>query len=67
MLNIQRVVIEHFIKELQGAYSQTYSILEPQYGNMIEWAGYERWKTSTPTPCTTMWTTPSWSPWGNPF
>ena len=40
MLNIQRVVIEHFIRELQSAYSQTYSILEPQYGNMIEWAGY---------------------------
>ncbi len=40
MLNIQKTVIETFVRELQRAYSQTYSILEPQYGNMIEWAGY---------------------------
>lgn len=40
MFNVQKFVIEQFVKELQKAYQQTYSILEPQYGNMIEWAGY---------------------------
>lgn len=40
MLNLQRIVIERFVTELQQAYLQTYSVLEPQYGNMIEWAGY---------------------------
>ena len=39
MFNVQRYVISQFVKELQESYQQTYSILEPQYGNVIEWAG----------------------------
>lgn len=38
-MNLQSVVIEHFVKELKGAYQQTYSLLEPQYGNVLEWTG----------------------------
>jgi hypothetical protein len=39
MLNLQRVVIEHFVKELKRAYQETYSLVEPQFGNILEWAG----------------------------
>lgn len=39
MFNVQRYVINQFVNELQDAYQQTYNILEPQYGNVIEWAG----------------------------
>jgi hypothetical protein len=40
MFNIQKYIIDRFVKELQNAYQESYSILEPQYGNMIEWCGY---------------------------
>lgn len=39
MLNLQRVVIESFVKELKKAYHETYSLMEPQFGNILEWAG----------------------------
>ena len=40
MFHVQRYVINQFVQELQEAYQQTYNILEPQYGNVIEWAGH---------------------------
>jgi hypothetical protein len=39
MFNIQDLVIENFVKELREAYQQTYNMLEPQYANIIAWAG----------------------------
>ncbi len=39
ILNLQSLVIEHFVKELKVAYHQTYSSMEPQYGNILEWSG----------------------------
>lgn len=39
ILNLQNLVIEHFVKELKNAYQQTYSLMEPQYGNILEWTG----------------------------
>jgi hypothetical protein len=39
VLNLQKLVIEHFVKELKGAYQRTYSDLEPEYGNVIAWSG----------------------------
>jgi hypothetical protein len=39
MLNLQSLIIEHFVKELKAAYAQTYSLMEPQYGNILEWTG----------------------------
>lgn len=40
MFHVQRHVIDKFATELQEAYQQTYNVLEPQYGNVIEWAGH---------------------------
>jgi hypothetical protein len=37
MLNLHELAIEHFVAELKNAYQQTYSLLEPQYPNLIEW------------------------------
>ncbi len=39
MLNLQRLLIQHFVKELKGAYQQTYGLMEPELGNFLEWAG----------------------------
>lgn len=39
MLNLQKLVIDHFVKELKRAYEQTYSIMEPQVAHILEWAG----------------------------
>lgn len=39
MFNVHRVVIERFVKELKAAYQETYSLMEPQYGNILEWTG----------------------------
>lgn len=39
IMNLQSLVIEHFVKELKAAYQQTYSLMEPQYGNILEWTG----------------------------
>jgi hypothetical protein len=39
MFNHQGIIIEHFVKELKRAYHETYSLIEPQYGSVLEWAG----------------------------
>jgi hypothetical protein len=39
MWNYNQLMIEHFVQELQNAYRQTYSMMEPQFGNIIEWTG----------------------------
>ncbi len=40
MLNLQRLIITHFVKELKRAYKKNYSIVEPQFGNIITWSGH---------------------------
>jgi hypothetical protein len=37
MFNLHGLVIEKLVSELKRAYEQTYSLLEPQYPNLIEW------------------------------
>lgn len=39
MLNLHRITVNHFVAELQAAYTRTYSNLEPQFGNIIAWTG----------------------------
>ena len=39
MFNLQGILIEQFVKELKRAYQETYSLIEPQYGSILEWAG----------------------------
>lgn len=39
MWTFQQAMIEPFIRELKSAYQQTYSMMEPQSGNLIEWTG----------------------------
>ena len=39
MFNFHALLIENFVKELKEAYKQTYSALEPQFANVIEWTG----------------------------
>ena len=39
MLNLQKIAIEYFVQELEKAYWRTYTDLEPQYGNIINWSG----------------------------
>lgn len=39
MFNFPALLIEKFVNELHDAYRQTYSALEPQYVNVIEWTG----------------------------
>ena len=39
MLNLQELVVERFVQELRDAYRQTYSDLEPQFGNIVSWSG----------------------------
>lgn len=38
MLNISKLVIDHFIGELGDAYRQTYGDMEPQTANLIAWS-----------------------------
>lgn len=55
MLNLQSLMIEHFVKALKDAYQQTYSLMEPQNANILEWTGRLAWKISpTQTHSTTM-------------
>lgn len=37
MFSPQEIVIEHFIKELDAAYRETYTMVEPQLGHVIRW------------------------------
>lgn len=39
MLNLQQLLIRQFVREIRTAYDTTYSIMEPNYANMLEWAG----------------------------
>ncbi|MCP4359713.1 MAG: metal-dependent phosphohydrolase [Chloroflexi bacterium] len=39
ILNLHSLIIEQFVTELKKAYTQTYSLMEPQYGNILEWTG----------------------------
>jgi len=39
MLNLQKLVIEHFVAELKDDYLEMYGTLEPQLGNTIAWSG----------------------------
>jgi hypothetical protein len=39
MLNLQSLTIEHFVQALKDAYVQTYSLMEPQNANILEWTG----------------------------
>lgn len=39
MLNLRELVVERFVQELGDAYRQTYSNLEPQFGNIVAWSG----------------------------
>ena len=39
MLNFRQMVIERFVLELHESYRQTYSLIEPQFANIIEWTG----------------------------
>jgi len=39
MLDVQKLVIEHFVKELRDAYQETYNLMEAEYGNICAWAG----------------------------
>lgn len=39
MLNLQKLLIEYFVKELQANYYKNYGILEPQFGEIAAWAG----------------------------
>ncbi len=40
MLNLQGLLIQHFVKQLKEAYQQTYGLMEPELGNFLEWAGH---------------------------
>jgi hypothetical protein len=39
MFNPQGIIIEEFVKQLNKAYHETYSMMEPHYGNTLEWVG----------------------------
>jgi hypothetical protein len=39
MWNFQYFLIERLVNELKQAYLQTYSLMEPQFANIIEWTG----------------------------
>ena len=40
MLDVQKLVIEQFVKELRDAYQETYNLLEAEYGNICAWTGH---------------------------
>lgn len=39
VLNLHSVIINEFVKEIKAAYNQTYNMIEPQYGHILEWCG----------------------------
>lgn len=39
MINLRKIIIDHFVDELRRAYQQTYNLMEPQFANIIEWSG----------------------------
>ncbi len=40
MLDVQKLVIEQFVKELRDAYQETYNLMEAEYGNICAWTGH---------------------------
>jgi hypothetical protein len=39
MLNLNRIVIEHFVDELERVYYQNYGDTDPPYGKIVAWTG----------------------------
>lgn len=39
MINFQEIIINHFLAEVKRAYQQTYSRIESEYANILEWTG----------------------------
>ena len=39
MIDIENIIIEQFVTELKASYHQMYNLMEPHYGNMLEWIG----------------------------
>lgn len=39
MLNLKKIAIERFVRELRRAYRRNYSEIEYQYGNIVAWSG----------------------------
>lgn len=39
MLNLRRLVIDHFVEELKSAYWRTYSDMKPGFENILAWSG----------------------------
>jgi hypothetical protein len=39
MLNLRKLMIDHFVEQLKAAYQRTYGDMEPAYGNIIAWSG----------------------------
>lgn len=39
MFNPQKLIIDYFVQELRAAYLEAYNLLEPEYGNILAWAG----------------------------
>ena len=39
MLDLHKIIIEHFVTELNATYREMYHMMKPQYGNVVEWTG----------------------------
>ncbi len=40
MVNLQQLVIDHFVRELSSSYTKAYGQAEPHFATIIEWSGY---------------------------
>ena len=41
MMNLQSILIDHFVRELEAAYHRTYGLLHPEYANVLVWCGHQ--------------------------
>ncbi len=41
MMNLQVILIDHFVAELERSYQRTYGLLRPDYANVLTWCGYQ--------------------------
>lgn len=41
MMNLQTILIDHFVAELERTYQKTYGLLHPEYANVLAWCGYQ--------------------------
>ena len=39
MFNPQKLIIEHFVRELRETYGQTHGVTDPPYGEIVAWTG----------------------------